>query len=90
MKYEEFAGSCQMVDLSGGCNWNIPFLKRIAERTAGGSVGALMVMFGVPAGLALGAYRAAGLIVGPAFATGTKGSGAGVTLNTGKIELVPK
>jgi hypothetical protein len=77
-RLEDLEGWCQIVNISGGIT------------TPGGGLGvggsAMGFIFGVPAGLALGGFKACGWVAGPAVLLATGGS-AGATLNIGKMTL---
>ncbi len=87
LELEELEGSCQIVDLSAGLveSGGIPLNR-------GGGASLLMVIFGVPgAGFALGAYKAAGLVVALYIRHRRPGEhsrkGAGATLQVGRIHI---
>lgn len=87
-RLEDLEGGCQIVDLNFGGIMPTPIGggKMVgAGLGAGGSL--LGVIFGVPAGLAIGAFKACGWVAGPSALAGTTGATGGATLNLGRMWL---
>ncbi|MGJ5817758.1 hypothetical protein [Paludibaculum fermentans] len=81
LRPEELSGTCQVVSLSAGGIVGL-----------GGGFGAAAtaqgVIFGVPAGLAVGAFKACAWIAGPAAMVGKTGASAGAVLQIGYLSLL--
>lgn len=77
----ELAGGCQIVSLSLGA---------IAGQGVGvgAAVSAWGVIFGVPAGVIIGAFKACAWIAGPVGLAGKTGASAGAVLQAGSLSLL--
>jgi hypothetical protein len=83
---EELAGGAQVVDLNAGYvagSGGMPV-------GAGLVVDGMVVMFGVPYGLAVGGYKAIAAIAGPSGVIGTKGKSGAAVITAGHMTLKPR
>ncbi|QOY89788.1 hypothetical protein [Paludibaculum fermentans] len=81
LRPEELNGMCQVLSLTFGA---------IAGPGAGfgGAASAMGVIFGVPAGLAVGAFKACAWIAGPVASVGKAGANIGAVLQVGSVSLL--
>jgi hypothetical protein len=86
-RLEDLEGACQIVDLNLGGIMPTPSPYGHLPGGLGAGANLLGVIFGVPAGLALGAFKGTGWVAGPAALAGKSGISGGATLNVGYMSL---
>ena len=86
-RLEDLEGYCQIVDLNLGGIMPTPSPYGHLPVGLGAGANLLGVIFGVPAGLLLGEFKACGWVAGPAALAGKTGISGGATLNVGYMTL---